>query len=52
MTTTRKTDDRYKRPQFELRCGGLHITLQRVPAWLVGLITTASGAAATWWTTR
>lgn len=39
-------------PALELRCGGLHVTVQRVPAWLVGLLTTAGGAAATWWTTR
>ncbi|MEV6575000.1 hypothetical protein [Streptomyces sp. NPDC051577] len=40
------------RPALELPCGVLHLTVQRVPAWLVGLITTAGGAAATWWTTH
>ncbi|MFJ5811732.1 hypothetical protein [Streptomyces sp. NPDC093093] len=39
-------------PALELRCGGLHLTIQRVPGWLIGLITTAGGAAATWWTTH
>lgn len=38
-------------PALELRCGGLHLTIQRIPGWLIGLITTA-GAAATWWTTH
>ncbi|WP_435189799.1 hypothetical protein [Streptomyces sp. bgisy126] len=36
-------------PVLELRCGGLHLTVQRVPGWLVALITTAAGAAGTWW---
>ncbi|MFE7467227.1 hypothetical protein ACFU6R_24430 [Streptomyces sp. NPDC057499] len=40
------------RPFLELRCGGLHLTIQRVPGWLLGLLTTAIGAVTTWWTTR
>ncbi|MEV7193523.1 hypothetical protein AB0N81_17200 [Streptomyces sp. NPDC093510] len=36
-------------PQFELRCGGLHVTVQRVPVWLVPLVTTAGGIGAAWW---
>ncbi len=48
--TTRKADGKCGQPQLELRCGGLHVTVQRVPAWLIGLITTAAGAAGTWWT--
>ncbi|MEV0257377.1 hypothetical protein AB0H82_24370 [Streptomyces sp. NPDC050732] len=36
-------------PQFELRCGGLHVTIQRVPVWLVSLVTTAGGIGAAWW---
>ncbi|MER5966669.1 hypothetical protein [Streptomyces sp. NPDC002057] len=39
-------------PQLELRVGGLHLTVQRVPGWLLGLLTTAGGAALTWWTQR
>ncbi|WP_327283678.1 MULTISPECIES: hypothetical protein [unclassified Streptomyces] len=40
-------------PQFELRCGGLHVIIHRVPAWLVTLVTTAAGTgAAAWWTGR
>ncbi|MGA5064515.1 hypothetical protein ACPB9E_12165 [Streptomyces exfoliatus] len=39
-------------PQFEIRCGGLHLTVQRVPGWLVALVTTAGGAAGTWWAQR
>ncbi|MFI9120589.1 hypothetical protein ACIGW0_14500 [Streptomyces bikiniensis] len=40
------------RPAFELRVGGMHLTVQRVPGWLVALFTTASGAAGTWWGQR
>ncbi|MFJ3186941.1 hypothetical protein [Streptomyces halstedii] len=36
-------------PQFELRWGGVHVTVQRVPAWLITLMTTAGSAAAAWW---
>ncbi|MFD6347101.1 hypothetical protein ACFWEO_28615 [Streptomyces roseolus] len=37
-------------PRFELRLGGLHLTVQHIPSWLVALVTTAGGAALTWWT--
>lgn len=40
------------RPVFELRAGSVHLTIQHVPGWLVALITTAGGAAGTWWTQR
>ncbi|MEU5805863.1 MULTISPECIES: hypothetical protein [unclassified Streptomyces] len=40
------------RPQFELRWGGLHIVVERVPAWLVTLVATAAGSGAAWWTSR
>ncbi len=36
-------------PALELRCGGLHLTVQRVPVWLVSLAATAAGTAVTWW---
>lgn len=36
-------------PPFELRCGGLHLTVQRVPVWLVSLITAAGSIGAAWW---
>ncbi|MFF2043307.1 hypothetical protein ACFVVX_23085 [Kitasatospora sp. NPDC058170] len=49
---TQKPEHREQRPQFELRCGGLHLTIQRVPVWLVALVTTAAGTGATWWTQR
>ncbi|MFI8965053.1 hypothetical protein ACIGO8_23410 [Streptomyces sp. NPDC053493] len=39
-------------PVLELRIGGMHLTVQRVPGWLVALATTAGGAALTWWTQR
>ncbi|MDT9691705.1 hypothetical protein Q5762_25850 [Streptomyces sp. P9(2023)] len=52
MTTTRREDINKQLPHFELRCGGLHLTVQRIPGWLVVLITTAGGAAGTWWAQR
>lgn len=42
----------HRTPAVELRCGGLHLTVQRVPVWLISLITTAAGARAAWWTSR
>ncbi|GGT63145.1 MULTISPECIES: hypothetical protein [Streptomyces] len=53
MTTTRRgVDSDSLRPQIELRWGGLHVTVQHVPAWFVALITTAGGVAGTWWAQR
>ncbi|MEU2874477.1 hypothetical protein ABZ769_35710 [Streptomyces olivoreticuli] len=52
---TRRADSREQPPpQFELRWGGLHLTIQHIPAWLVTLVTTAAGTGvgATWWTSR
>jgi hypothetical protein len=43
---------RLDQPALELRCGGLHLTIQRVPAWLITIITTATGTGAAWWTSR
>ncbi|MGW4722315.1 hypothetical protein [Streptomyces sp. S1] len=37
------------RPAFELRVGGLHLTVQRIPGWFVALLTTATGVVGTWW---
>lgn len=40
-------------PAFELRCGGLHLTIQRVPGWLVAALATAAGSGlAAWLTSR
>ncbi|MEU1115190.1 MULTISPECIES: hypothetical protein [unclassified Streptomyces] len=39
-------------PALELRCGGLHVTVQRVPVWLISLLTTAGGIGGTWWAHR
>lgn len=39
-------------PQIEVRCGGLHLIIQRVPVWLITLVTTAAGAGTAWWTGR
>ncbi|MEV5882729.1 hypothetical protein AB0L74_08425 [Streptomyces sp. NPDC052020] len=53
MTTTRNTGSKTtSRPAFELRAGGLHVIIQRIPGWLVALVTTAGGAAGTWWAQR
>ncbi|MCS0635664.1 hypothetical protein NX801_08300 [Streptomyces sp. LP05-1] len=40
------------RPALELRCGGMHLTVQRIPGWLVALATAFGGAAGAWWTQR
>ncbi|MFE9293996.1 hypothetical protein [Streptomyces niveus] len=39
---------------FELRCGNvLHVTVQRVPGWLVAALATATGSGlAAWLTSR
>ncbi|WP_327351002.1 hypothetical protein [Streptomyces sp. NBC_01304] len=47
-----RVDSHTAPPAVELRCGGLHLTVQRVPVWLISLITTAAGAGAAWWTSR
>ncbi|WP_179200133.1 hypothetical protein [Streptomyces sp. NRRL B-24572] len=53
MTTTRTGDPKTTdRPAFELRAGGMHVIIQRVPGWLVALVTTVGGAAGTWWAQR
>ncbi|MFF2778850.1 hypothetical protein ACFVU3_28575 [Streptomyces sp. NPDC058052] len=39
-----------QQPFLELRIGGVHLTIQRVPGWVIGLVTTILGAALTWWT--
>ncbi|MDA5282603.1 hypothetical protein ACWGHM_07740 [Streptomyces sp. NPDC054904] len=49
MTTTPEADATSEQPHIEVRWGGLRITVQRIPGWLVGLITTAAGAAGAWW---
>ncbi len=41
------------RPFLELRVGGLHMTVQCVPRWLVTTLTTVAGSAfAAWFTSR
>lgn len=47
-----QNENRKQPPQLELRFGGLHLTLQRIPAWLVTLITAAATGAGAWWTHR
>ncbi len=40
-------------PAFELRFGGLHVTIQRVPGWLVAALATATGSGlVAWFTSR
>ncbi|WP_158679215.1 hypothetical protein [Streptomyces sp. Tu 6176] len=44
-----QVQERHKRaPQFELRCGGLHVTVQRFPPWLLTLLTAATGSGIAW----
>lgn len=38
-------------PAVELRCGGLRLTIQRVPGWLVAALSTATGSGLTAWLT-
>ncbi|OEJ22558.1 hypothetical protein BGK67_34140 [Streptomyces subrutilus] len=51
MPTTRTADNK-QRPYFEFRCGGLHLTVQRVPVWLITLLSAATGTGAAWWSSR
>ncbi|MEU6868095.1 hypothetical protein ABZ924_33520 [Streptomyces sp. NPDC046876] len=48
----KRVEAKRPRPQFELRCGGLHVVVDRVPVWLITLVTTATGTGAAWWTSR
>ncbi|MBR8640184.1 hypothetical protein KEF29_14930 [Streptomyces tuirus] len=41
-----------KEPSLDLRCGGVRLTIQRVPAWLVTAVTTAVGSGLAWWLQR
>lgn len=49
---SRRADRPTEPPAVELRCGGLHLTVQRVPVWLLSLLATAAGAGAAWWTSH
>jgi hypothetical protein len=51
MPTTRTADNK-QRPYLEFRCGGLHLTVQCVPVWLIALVSTATGTGAAWWSGR
>jgi hypothetical protein len=46
------TSERKRKPAFELRCGGLQVTIDRIPAWLVTTVTTVVGSGVAWWTQR
>ncbi|MEV7110404.1 hypothetical protein [Streptomyces anulatus] len=39
------------RPAFELRIGEVHLTVQRIPGWLVTAFATAVGSALAAWFT-
>ncbi|MFF3031867.1 hypothetical protein ACFVS7_12815 [Streptomyces rubiginosohelvolus] len=39
------------RPAFELRMGDVHLTVQRIPGWLVTALATAVGSALAAWFT-
>ncbi|MDH6624622.1 hypothetical protein M2271_002426 [Streptomyces sp. LBL] len=51
---TRSTESTQQRPPFELRCGNvLHVTVHRVPGWLVAAVATATGSGlAAYFTSR
>lgn len=36
---------------LELRCGGLYLTIQRIPGWLVAALSTATGSGLAAWVT-
>lgn len=38
-------------PALELRCGVVHLTIQRVPGWLVAVLATTMGSGLTAWLT-
>ncbi|GGY61905.1 hypothetical protein [Streptomyces omiyaensis] len=38
-----------QQPFLELRIGGVHLIIQRVPGWLIGLVATLLGGVLTWW---
>lgn len=40
------------RPAVELRIGGLHLTIQRIPGWLLTTATASGGLVAAWFTQR
>lgn len=49
----RYENQRHERPQLEIRIGGLSLTVQRVPGWLVASLATATGSVlAAWFTAR
>ncbi|MGA4839071.1 hypothetical protein [Streptomyces sp. G45] len=37
-------------PVVDIRIGGCRLTIQRVPVWLITLVTTATGTGVAWWT--
>ncbi|MCX4732357.1 hypothetical protein [Streptomyces sp. NBC_01363] len=40
-------------PAIELRIGGAHLTIQRIPGWLVAAFATTTGSGlAAWFTSR
>ncbi len=42
-----------QQPALELRCGGVHIIIQRISTWLVAAFVTAMGSGlAAWFTSR
>ncbi|MEU9787825.1 hypothetical protein AB0H92_43905 [Streptomyces phaeochromogenes] len=50
---SRSKDQNNPPPRFELRWGGLHLTIQRIPGWLVASFATATGSGlAAWLTSR
>lgn len=48
----RSEDQQSTPPQIELRFGGVHVTVRRIPAWLVSLAASSAAAGFTWWVGR
>ncbi|GGU67111.1 hypothetical protein GCM10010502_17790 [Kitasatospora aureofaciens] len=49
---TQQPGSKARAPQFELRWGGLHLTIQRIPAWLITAATAGAGTLAALLTRR
>jgi hypothetical protein len=47
-----EAEPRPPRAAVDIRIGGVRLTVQRVPAWLFTLLTTAAGSGVAWWTNR
>ena len=51
MNVTGRPDSDTQSPQFEFRCGGLRLTIQRVPVRLLTALAACGGTAFAAWVT-